>query len=271
MSVFWLEQTEVDVPPQPEWLSANEAIRLSSMRFAKRRADWQLGRWTAKRALVAYLKLPAQPHILANIEIRAAPSGAPEIFFGCRRAAVRISLSHRAGRGMCAIAPVDTALGCDLELIEPRSDAFVADYFSAEEQALVERSTAAARPGLLALLWSAKESVLKLLRTGLRLDTRCVTVSFLDTPQLSREEEEQSLEDTTFSVPLPFGRSRWHALRVGNSNGEIFHGWWQRSGDLLRTLVAAPAPDPPILLNLSPKEWPAQKEANHETTIHSAA
>ena len=67
-------------------------------------------------------------------------------------------------------------MGCDLEMIEPRSDAFVADYFTVEEQALVARASAADRSRLLALLWSAKESALKALRAGLRLDTRCVIV-----------------------------------------------------------------------------------------------
>ena len=71
-------------------------------------------------------------------------------------------------------------LGCDLEIIEPRSDAFVADYFTTEEQALIARASAADRPRLLALLWSAKESALKALHEGLRLDTRCVIVSPFD-------------------------------------------------------------------------------------------
>lgn len=34
-------------------------------------------------------------------------------------------------------------LGCDLELIEPHSDALVADYFTADEQAMVARTLAA--------------------------------------------------------------------------------------------------------------------------------
>ena len=50
--------------------------------------------------------------------------------------------------------------------IEPRSDAFVADYFTIEEQALVARASAADRDRILALLWSGKESALKALREG---------------------------------------------------------------------------------------------------------
>ena len=86
------------------------------MRFAKRRDDWRLGRWTAKRALAAYLNLPSNPQTLADIEIRPAPSGAPEVFVANKPAAVTISLSHRGGVAACAVAPSGMELGCDLEM-----------------------------------------------------------------------------------------------------------------------------------------------------------
>ena len=175
MNVYWLEQTEADVPADNDWLSAREAVCLNAMRVAKRRADWRLGRWTAKRALSVILDMPAYP-LFRKIEIRAAASGAPEAFFDNRPAAVTISLSHRAGIAACAVAISDVEMGCDLEMIEPRSAAFVADYFTLEEQELVARASAAERDPLTALLWSGKESALKALREGLRLDTRSVIV-----------------------------------------------------------------------------------------------
>ena len=58
MDVYWLEQSEADVPTADDWLSENEVARLNSLRVAKRRADWRLGRWTAKCAVAASLKLP---------------------------------------------------------------------------------------------------------------------------------------------------------------------------------------------------------------------
>jgi len=137
MNVYWLEQTDADVPKENDWLSVGEAVRLNAMLFAKRRADWRLGRWTAKRALSVILDLPALPQVFKRIEIRAAASGAPEVFFDSQPAAVTISLSHRAGIAACAVAISSLKMGCDLEMIEPRSDAFVADYFTLEEQELV--------------------------------------------------------------------------------------------------------------------------------------
>ena len=153
MEVFWLEQTEADVPEANDWLNASELACLDRLRIAKRRSDWRLGRWTAKRAVAAYLQVPCCRRFLAQIEVRAATSGAPEVSFVNQPAVAAISLSHRCGIAVCAVASYGGALGCDLETIEPRSEAFIADYFTGEEQAMIARATAEERFRLLALLW----------------------------------------------------------------------------------------------------------------------
>jgi len=140
-------------------------------------------------------------------------------------------------------------MGCDLEMIEPRSDAFVADYFTLEEQELVAHASATERDRLLALLWSGKESALKALREGLRLDTRSVIV---------------------IPCGLSFDPNRWSQLRVRYTGGrraggrdtgdrstgdhylgdQIFNGWWQHADNIVRTVVAAPPPHSPVRLRI---------------------
>ncbi|MBZ5646942.1 MAG: 4'-phosphopantetheinyl transferase superfamily protein [Acidobacteriia bacterium] len=230
MDTYWLEQTEAELPEDDAWLSAVELSRLRGLRFPKRRADWRLGRWTAKCAVATYLNLPSDARTLATIEIRAAASGAPEVFLADKPAAVVISLSHSAGTAACALASPGASLGCDLEIVEPHSDGFIADYFTADEQASIARTVAADRSLLVALLWSAKESALKTLREGLRLDTRSVQVS-------CGPEQQQCTR-------------AWHPLQARCADGQVFHGWWQRNGNLVRTLIAVPAPSQPIALNL---------------------
>jgi len=246
MDVFWLEQGEADLPAGNDWLSAGEVDRLNTMRVPKRRADWRLGRWTAKRALSAYLNLPGDHQALTNIEIRPAASGAPEVFIANRPATVAISLSHCNGSALCTVAPSGTALGCDLELVEPRSDAFVADYFTAEEQALVAQASAADSSCLATLLWSAKESALKALHEGLRLDTRSVTVSLPEGSATPKPDEETHAANPASALGQCC--SAWRPLEVRCTRGEVFRGWWQQTGRLLRTLVAAPDPSSPIVL-----------------------
>src|SRR5271166_1370926 len=141
MDVFFLEQSEADLPAGNDWLSVSERAGLNALRVPKRRADWRLGRWTAKRALSIYLSMLGDHQALADIEIRPAASGAPEAFIANRPASAAISLSHCDGSALCTVAPSGTALGCDLELVEPRSDAFVADYFTVEEQELVAQAS----------------------------------------------------------------------------------------------------------------------------------
>jgi 4'-phosphopantetheinyl transferase len=128
---------------------------------------------------------------------------------------------------MCAVAGPDAAIGCNLEIVEARSPAFIRDYFTDEEQMEIARALASHQRSLVAALWSAKESALKALQEGLRLDTRSVSV------RLSGWADEVD---------------RWYPLQVNCEQGEVFHGWWQRAGNVVRTMVARPEPAMPILL-----------------------
>jgi len=224
MQLRWLEQSEGDLPAGDDWLSRAEAGTLAAMRFPKRRADWRLGRWTAKCAVAAVLD---EPRAFSEIEIRAAPSGAPEVFCAGLPAPLAISISHRAGTSCCAVAGRPLELGCDLESIEPHSRAFVADYFTLEEQRTIADAAPADCPSVIALLWSAKESALKALRIGLRADTRSVVVDILE--------------------GLSNASDGWRPLVVRHGAGE-FHGWWRCSRHLVRTVVAAPRQRPPTYI-----------------------
>ena len=249
MDVYWLEQSEADVPADNDWLAESERARLDAMRFPKRRATWRLGRWTAKRAVVACLNEPGDRDALSEIEVRPATSGAPAVYRAGWPAPFTLSLSHRAGVGVCAVAPGSVALGCDLEMVEPRSGGFLADYFTLEEQDLVARVPDSERPRLMTLLWSAKESALKALGEGLRVDTRRVVVGALESLECIGQEQ-QSTQDPARAIPSSHGAAQWHRLRVLYSEQQVFDGWWQNTGQFVRTMVAAPSPAAPIILQL---------------------
>ena len=225
--VFWLEQSDAAVPAEDTWFSPQELISLAGLRFARRRADWRLGRWTAKCAVSAYLGIPA----LREIEIIAADDGAPQVRLSKEPGAVTVSLSHRGGLAMCVVSAANSALGCDLELVEPRSEAFITDYFTVEEQLRINDADPAQRSLLANLLWSAKESALKALRTGLRQATQSLNVALLD---------EVASDKTGI----------WHPLQVQAECGKIFRGWWQTRQEMVRTIVASPDPSPTPLLKL---------------------
>lgn len=228
LDIHWLEQSDNDVPDKNGWLSSEEILRLSGMRFLKRRSDWKLGRWTAKRALAARLGLPEDISALAQIEIKSAPSGAPEAFLYGEAAPARISISHREGIAMCTIGPAGAGIGCDLETVESRSDAFVADYFTANERSLVQDAHPDNRSLLVALLWSAKECALKALQVGLRLDTNCMDVNAVD-----------GLDwQGTFAFHHAAGLNSWHPLKVRYDGTQVFYGWWRVDQRMVRTMIS---------------------------------
>lgn len=237
--VWWLQQTEADVPPGDQWLSLWEADRAASFRIPKRRNDWRLGRWTAKCAVAMHLAMSQDAGSLSQIEVRPAVSGAPEVFISNVTADMTISLSHRAGAAICAVAAAGVQLGCDLELIEPHTQGFVRDYFTAEEQAIVDNCDEEERETLVALVWSAKESVLKALQTGLREDTRSVSVGVTD--------------------HLP-GIGCWTELSIRTPGTLAISGWWQRSEKFVRTIAVLPRARLPIALAWFRTASPSMKQ-----------
>ena len=180
----------------------------------KRRADWRLGRWTAKRVIRRALPSVAED---AAIEILAAESGAPKASIAGVPAPFVLSISHSHRRSVCAVAAPELRMGCDIEWIEPRSEAFVRDYLTAAEQRRV-RAAGTDRWELVTMTWSAKECVLKAMREGLRLDTRDVELT------------DVGLGDV------------WRPLRMTHASGSFFG--WSRPYEGFVISVASDAPQP---------------------------
>jgi 4'-phosphopantetheinyl transferase len=224
VSLAWLSQGMADAPADDGWLSPRESAWLTRMRFPKRRSEFRLGRWTAKKALALYLGREASAAALRSIEVDRTPDGAPAPLVDGRPADAYLTMTDRADQAVCLVGPAGTVLGCDLELVEPRSDAFVGDYLTPAEQRLVAAAGDGDARDLLAnLVWCGKESALKVLRTGLRRDTRSVEVSF----------------------PAGSSVDGWVPMSVRAVEGAVFPGWWQRFGAFVLTLAATEAFAPP--------------------------
>jgi len=155
-----------------------------------------------------------------------------------RPAGAYVTMTDRAAQAVCLVGPPGVALGCDLELVEPRNGAFVADYLTPAEQRLVTAAGDGDARDLLAnLVWCGKESALKVLRTGLRRDTRSVEVSLPDGAKVDG----------------------WAPMSVRAVEGPVFPGWWQRFGAFVLTVAATepfapprPLIDPPGLATAVP-------------------
>jgi 4'-phosphopantetheinyl transferase len=233
--VVWFSAGLAHVAGDDGWLDPVLADRLGRMRYTKRLVEARLGRWTAKQALARSLGLSTDPATLADVVVLNAPDGAPEAFVAGEPAGVVIAMTDRADWAVSAVLAGKARVGCDLEIVEPRSAAFVRDYFTPPEHSLV----AAGDHDLMAnLIWSAKESALKVLRTGLRRDTRSVVV---------RCDPATSDEPTA-----------WRPLTVTAGDGPDMPGWWIRYGEFILTLCAAVATEPPRSLEDPPRLASAQ-------------
>jgi 4'-phosphopantetheinyl transferase len=212
----WLTSSLADVPAGDAWLSSRERAVLARLRVEKRREDWRLGRWTAKLAVAA--RLGVDP---VQIEILAAGDGAPEAWRDGERVALSVSISHRAGQALVAVADAPAVVGCDLELLEPRSDAFVREWLTEAEQQRLAPLPAPARHRMANLLWTAKEAAAKVRREGLRLDVRQA------------------------GVELGESGSGWNPLCVHWAEGVRTAGWWRDAAGFVMTIAGAPAPARP--------------------------
>ena len=125
-------------------------------------------------------------------------------------------------------------VGVDVEIPVPKILRISDKFLSKAEHQLFTIPFSDKTPGhavsenqLPTLLWSAKEAALKVLRVGLRADTRSVEVT----------------------LDLQARPDGWAALSIAASSGEAFPGWWRRDGVYLLTLAARVPHQPPARLD----------------------
>jgi 4'-phosphopantetheinyl transferase len=218
----WLLRCRADVPAGDGWLGPEERRVLAGLRIAPRRADWRLGRFTAKSAVGARLGVAPR-----RVQILAAGDGAPEAWVDGEHAPVSVSLSHRGGRALAVVAGAPAVVGCDLEVVEPRSAAFIRDWLAPAEQELLAACAETERARRANLLWSSKEAAAKVRREGLRLDVRHAVA----TPEWTEPREG------------------WRRLHVVWRDDVETAGWWWGDGSWVMTIAQDPSPAPPDRLS----------------------
>ena len=127
-------------------------------------------------------------------------------------------------------AALETALGVDLEWIEPRAPSFTGDFFAGIERAACRRRPWAA-DRMVTVIWAAKEAVLKALRLGLTVDAREVICL-----------PEEGFAAGFGRQPTVDGWKPFRVLRAPGPPGPAFSGLWRAHGDFVMTVALRPPP-----------------------------
>jgi phosphopantetheinyl transferase len=180
-----------DLGDAGHWLTRPERERAAAFQVQKRRDDWLVGRLNLKALLVTLVDARCgQPCLPSHIDIVRLPSGAPSVRLSADAPRVgpfvpgsplplSVTNSHSHGAALAAAVWVDgmhdrVAVGADLEWIEPRSEGFIRDFLTRQEQDYCAEP-GRARDVRANLVWSAKEAVRKVLQIGLSADTWWLT------------------------------------------------------------------------------------------------
>lgn len=241
--IHWLIQSTEAHPdlvrgvPPAGLLSEVEWARFEQLATEKRKRDWLCGRWTAKLLLQnLYREKTGYTIPLDNFSISNNAAGVPLITgHWLLRTGYSLSISHSNQYAFCvAVEEPNCPIGADMEIVTPRVDGFVEDYFTEAERergawCVVyknEKTHHAPHTILINATWSAKEAVLKALHLGLSVDTRvveCLIEPFIEPPT----------EWTPFTI------------RCDNSRlprpAPILHGWWQVKEDFVLTVAVGTA------------------------------
>ncbi|MGN0025000.1 MAG: 4'-phosphopantetheinyl transferase family protein [Candidatus Avelusimicrobium sp.] len=154
------------LPPADGILSERERAFYETLRFPKRRTEWLGGRFALKQlAAEVFGKTD-----LRQVEVLPHESGKPVLWVGGDPCHLAFSITHSSGYAAAAVSTTNKFLGIDLEKTEHRIEAWAKDFFHPSE--LTDGSDA-----FLTALWTQKEALVKLLGTGLSLNSyevRCV-------------------------------------------------------------------------------------------------
>ena len=147
-------------------LGGSETAYFSALRFAGRQESYLLGRYASKLALSAVLSEPD----LRAIEIERGVFEQPIVRCD-RNGGWDVTISHTEDVAMALAYPAGHPMGIDLEKFGPGQHETILSQLSEREIGWLRLHTAE-RFQFASALWAAKESLSKVLRTGLMANIR---------------------------------------------------------------------------------------------------
>lgn len=151
-----------------------EQAYYNGLKFDKRKLSYLLGRQAAKTAVA----LLAGVEDLSSFYIGAGVFQFPVVKELPLRN-IQVSISHCEQTGIALAFPEEHPLGIDIEKIEDDKAAIIKDYLSAREYELAMLCGLPAASGCF-MMWTIKEALTKILRTGLTTDLHMIELASLE-------------------------------------------------------------------------------------------
>lgn len=153
------------LPPAHEVLSEKEQAFYEGLKIQKRKTEWLGGRLALKKLLCTHLGGKLADYAV----LTPGGVGKPTVTAGGKEIKLPFSITHSNGYAAAVLAPKARYVGIDLEKIAPRIAAWKNDFFHPSE--LTEDTDE-----FLTSLWTQKEALVKLLGSGLTINSLDVRV-----------------------------------------------------------------------------------------------
>jgi 4'-phosphopantetheinyl transferase len=144
-----------------KFLHPEEQEYFNMLKFEKRKKSYLMGRYTAKKAISAF----ANEQNLENILIQQGVFNQP-VTTCLFKQNIQVSITHCDDLGAAIAFPEALPMGIDIEKIDPCRNDVIASQMTVDEKELMKISPYTPDADL-TLLWTAKESISKILKTGL--------------------------------------------------------------------------------------------------------
>lgn len=156
-----------------QYLHTRERNYYNDLKFEKRIRSYLIGRFAAKQAIAALIG----EHSLKDIAIDYGVFNQPIIMFNNQN--VQVSITHCDDFGAAIAYPEGHPMGIDVERINQDNMDVLEKQITADEREKIDACSLSYEMGL-TLLWTVKEALSKILRTGLMTPFEVFEVSQIE-------------------------------------------------------------------------------------------
>ncbi|GAA3512795.1 hypothetical protein GCM10022393_28240 [Aquimarina addita] len=148
-----------------------EKMFYQNLKFDKRKESYLIGRIAAKKAV---LEILLTDECIKSFSVEFGIFKFPVVKY-LRNQNIQVSISHRNNFGIALAFPEEHPMGLDIEKIDENRINSIENMMRNKEFSLINSCSLSKKVGV-TILWTLKESLSKLLKTGLMLDFKILEI-----------------------------------------------------------------------------------------------